>query len=192
MAAITLKLTSESPLLMHNVVLADPLGEAVRELKPLTSKRNKTDDDQREIAFLEFKHGMYFDSDAGPCIKGHMIRASILGGAKKQRAGAKVKSGLLIVDDVVPLEYDGPRDIANLWKKGFHFSTMVGNQKARIRRTRPMFRKWSVTVDVHLDESVMNEREVIVWAKDAGRLCGLGDWRPETGGTYGRFSVEKA
>lgn len=59
----------------------------------------------------------------------------------------------------------------------------------RMMVTRPMFRKWALELQIGFDEddipvSVMNE------ALDrGGKYVGIGDWRPETKGVYGKFIV---
>ena len=44
---IKLELTGTTPLLMHNISLADPDNPFVKEIQTYTSKRKKTEDDRR-------------------------------------------------------------------------------------------------------------------------------------------------
>jgi hypothetical protein len=46
---------------------------------------------------------------------------------------------------------------------------------------------WWLTCTIEFDESIVNEAQVLSSTKEAGALCGIGDWRPK----FGRFTVEK-
>ncbi len=54
---------------------------------------------------------------------------------------------------------------------------------------RPVFKKWSLTFTVQIDESMFTEDVVRQLIHDGGRKLGLGDFRPERRGWFGRFSV---
>lgn len=59
----------------------------------------------------------------------------------------------------------------------------------RILTHRPCFNDWSLSFDVELDESEMSEsffREII---DAAGKKIGLGDFRPDCKGPFGKFVV---
>ena len=47
--------------MMHNARLANPLDPLVQEIKKLTGKRKKTEDDLLQIARLEWEGGFYFN-----------------------------------------------------------------------------------------------------------------------------------
>jgi hypothetical protein len=59
---------------------------------------------------------------------------------------------------------------------------------AKIMRYRPIFRNWSLSATVVVNEDVVNINEVKKALIDAGSLIGLGDYRPR----FGRFNVEFA
>jgi hypothetical protein len=63
---VLLKLEGQSPLVMHNERLADPLDEFTRAIGAISKKRNKTEADHMEIGRLEFFGGLY----ANPMIPG--------------------------------------------------------------------------------------------------------------------------
>jgi hypothetical protein len=52
-------------------------------------------------------------------------------------------------------------------------------------RTRPIFRRWNLEATAHFDPDVLNLRDIEEVAADAGKLVGIGDWRPK----HGRFSA---
>jgi hypothetical protein len=57
---------------------------------------------------------------------------------------------------------------------------------AKVMRTRPVFRNWNITALAQYDPDVLNMRDVEEIAIDAGKLVGIGDWRPK----HGRFDAE--
>lgn len=181
-----LHLTGDTPLLMHNAQLADPLNPYTQRLAEVTKKRPKTLDDHAEIAQREWDGGIYYDPSAGAYLPGANINRALLDAARLRRLGKSIERGLLITTDVNPLEYDGPRDLEKLREDVNHrhmASVKVGT--SRTMRCRPIFRTWSVECSGWLDEEVLNPTDLRVIVEQAGRLIGLGDWRPR----FGRFSA---
>jgi hypothetical protein len=186
----TIRLTGTEALLMHNVRLANPLDPMAKELKLLTGKRTKTDEDHEAIARAEFLAGLYYDDIAGPYIPADNLWRALWDAAKKSKSGVMVKEGLFISTTVNPLGYDGPRGAEDLWedKDGrfrHYASAKVGMQ--RVNRTRPMFPVgWTVEADGMLDTGILDLEKLRGIAVTAGSLIGLGDWRPR----FGRFTAE--
>ena len=60
----TLEITwkGTTPLIMHSCQCVNPLHPISLALKPLTSKRNKTDEDYKAISDLEWEGGLYWDN----------------------------------------------------------------------------------------------------------------------------------
>ena len=68
---------------------------------------------------------------------------------------------------------------------------MVVNRK-RILRSRARFDcPWSVVGVADVDPELVDSDQLTAWLATGGRRVGLGDWRPEKSGLYGRFDVEK-
>jgi hypothetical protein len=179
------KIIGTAPLVMHSGRLADPLSEASKELRRISKKRAKTDADHEYVAKVEWTGGLWLWKGA-PCIPGAAIEAAFVAAAKKTKRGVAAKAGILSPDNW-PLEYDGPRDLAEMWESGDYKLTVgVRVGQVRVMRTRPIFRRWSVPVVIEFLDDQMDAREVRDILVTAGRLIGLGDWRPR----YGRFVVE--
>lgn len=60
-------------------------------------------------------------------------------------------------------------------------------------RYRPMFKEWSVTLDIEYNSSVISPAQIMNLFNIAGFHCGIGEWRPSApksmSGEFGRFSV---
>jgi len=188
---LMVRFNSKSPILMHSDKLANPLGILKKQFSAISAKRKKTDDDYVEMARLEWVAGMYHDEECGPYIPGMCIKAMLIRSATKTKKGTQVKAGVVVTTDKAALLYEGPRDIVALWEAGkFADSRSVVVGKSRIMRTRPRFDSWTLEVRLHYDIKVINREDLLNILSNGGRLVGLGDYRLEKGGDFGRFSVE--
>lgn len=174
-------------LLMHNARLSNPLDDIAKAMKRISAKRTKTEDDYEEMARLEHAGGLYLDADAGPFIPGQNFERCLVDAARITKAGKKIERGVFIDTDVNPVSYTGPRDVAGLWAdENFRHSASVKVGQVRVTRTRPQFRQWAVDAAGEYDAAVINLDELREIAGTAGRMIGLGDWRPR----FGRFTAE--
>ena len=54
---------------------------------------------------------------------------------------------------------------------------------------RPCIEKWQLTFQLYIDETMIDPRLVRGVIDRAGRMVGLGDYRPQCKGSFGRFAV---
>lgn len=188
---VQIRLQGVSPLLCHNGQTADPRNTYAKAMKAVSSKRKKTDADLDELARLEWLAGLYRFGDQ-LVIPDYVLESTMINGAKKSKRGPQAKCGLFFTDHAV-LEFDGKPEVitddtlADLFAGGDHTHTVgVRVGTAKVMRTRPIFRNWSCAATVQYDPDVLNQRDVEEIAVDAGRLVGVGDWRPK----HGRFMAE--
>ncbi len=85
-----------SPLLMHNGQTADPLNKFSKELKAVSSKRKKTDEDYAEMSRIEWHAGLYVDKHGFIVLPSEALEAAIGDGAKKSKLGKAFKSAVFI------------------------------------------------------------------------------------------------
>ncbi len=190
MLRITIK--GLSPLLMHNERLANKLDPATKALAKMTAKKKKDDSDLEEIARLEFIGGLYHTDELGPYLPAHVIKGSILGGARMLRAGKEVGPALRIPGMGAPLTYDGPRDVDGLWAGGFYDIRGAGVMGKRVMRCRPCFRSWSATFDALIIDGLGCSADLLKNSLEhAGYARGIGDFRPECDGDFGTYKIEK-
>lgn len=183
---IKLEITGTSPMLMHNISLADPDNPIVREIQTYTSKRKKTEDDRRAIERLEWFGGLYVEDGRVVMPTGN-IRKSFINAGKITKQGTQVTRALQFTEMFVPLAYDGPDDPQELFKRTeFHDRSAVGISGKRTMRVRPKFPRWALVADAILLESVMDPDDLRRVAELAGKAEGLGDNRVNG---FGRFTV---
>lgn len=176
-----------SGLMLHNGQLADPLNDFAKKLKEVSGKRKKTDADHAEMARIEWHGGLYLDEKKRPCIPGENIEALLVAAGKKQRLGEMFKAGVLS-DGTWMIEHDGPKTIEALWEdKRFRDRRGVSVGTATIMRTRPIFRNWKLNFSIQFLPELLNESQIRDAVVTAGRIIGLGDFKPK----FGRFEVVK-
>lgn len=184
---VRLTIVGTTALLMHNARLSDPLDSVTRELKKISSKRTKTEDDQFEMARIEFEGGMYFDEELGPYIPGANVHRCLVEGAKLNKLGRHIERGVVVTEEILPLGYHGPRTLKELWEdKNFVSRLSVGVTTSRVMRTRPRFPQWALEADLFVDTGQLDLEQISSVAEKAGQMIGLGDYRPR----FGRFDVE--
>lgn len=190
MLSITVRIEGTAALLMHNGRLANPLDKYAQQIKAITTKTRKTEDDYLAIAKLEFLGGLYYDPKIGPYFPGECMDATIKNGAKLLRRGASVMRGVTTAELMVKLEYTGPRDPDKMFEMGFAdmrgVSSSGGKGGSRVMRCRPIFSPpWSATFTLNIDEQVISPEDLRQCVEYAGRYNGHLDGRPR----YGKFNV---
>ena len=183
------------PIIMHNGPAGlDTRSPANVEKAEITRKRgsNRTAADDARLQELECQIALWLDSKAAPTIPEAAIRSCIETGARKLKQGPQVREGL-IVDAILSFDYDKERygvTVEELGKTA-QFTVPVKVGQSRIARTRAKFDEWEATFRLETDEELVDQEQLARWLDIAGRRIGLGDWRPEKSGTYGRFETIK-
>jgi len=186
-----------TPLVTHCNQTADPLNRYAQAMKPLTHKKNKTDQDHRDLARVEWEAGLYLH-DGIIVIPADNIDKCLLEAARRTKNGKKWKEGTMIAEDYLPLSYKGekikvkengkiPNPELDKYYSDHNYRALVKNGMSTIARTRPIFYDWSIGFTIMVDENVFDERTVDNIVETAGKYVGLCEKRPR----LGNFSVEK-
>ncbi len=152
---------------------------------------SRTAGDELRLRELECLVSLWLDDEGRPTVPASAVRAVIEAGARKLRQGPLVREGLRVVS-VDGFGYDQDRYGCSLERLGIttQFTAAVVVQRARILRTRAKFDvPWSLGFTVEADPELVGDQELARWLEIAGSRVGLGDWRPEKSGTYGRFRL---
>ena len=188
--SVQIQLQGVSPLLCHNGQTADPRNTYSKAIKAISGKRKKTDADYDEMARLEWLAGLYrIDGDL--VIPDYVIESAMIKGAMKSKRGPQARCGLFFTEHA-SLDFDGKPaaitddSLSEMFDSGqFTHTVAVKVSMAKVMRTRPVFRNWSIKISAQYDPDVLNMRDVEEIAIEAGRLVGIGDWRPK----HGRFTA---
>lgn len=186
----TYKIVGKTRILLHSAELADPLADCAKQVKELTDRKKRTPDEDSELARREWFGSLYLDEEGRVVIPAQNIERMIRDAAARTRNGKNVQAGLQATDDFFPLDFPGKGLTAKqLWESGKYTDrSSVKVNKGRSIRTRPCFRDWSLTFTVMYDPGILSASQLDGFVAEAGRIIGLGDWRPRNG----RFDVESA
>ena len=187
-------LTGVTAIIMHNGAAGlDTRSALSRQIAAITAKRggNRTVVDDEELWKLECRRSLYLDAGGRPTVPEAALRRMIENGARKTRQGPLAREGLMI--ESVTFRYDTDRygeDIEKLIKTTQFVAPVVVTK--RVLRCRAWFDcPWSVVGVADVDPELVDRDQLMAWLATGGRRIGLGDWRPEKSGHYGRFDVEK-
>jgi hypothetical protein len=100
---------------------------------------------------------------------------------------AKFSSGVVIFDDImlgIDPESVGYLDINS------HVTGIRGSGK-RVTRRFPMIPSWRGVFDIHVLDPIITEDVLVEMLEIAGLFIGIGRYRPENGGSNGRFETRK-
>lgn len=199
MREINVRFEGTSPLLLHSNQGVDPLNIYTKAMKPLTSKRNKTEADYHAISRIEWESGLYLDDDGFVAMPTANIEAMLKKAARRAKNGKKIEQGvsldgitcrLKFPDDKTKLETrphtpdDVPsQELDGLFEKYHDRRAAKPKGQGTVIRTRPRFDKWSLSCTIFYEEDVIDERTLLETIQDAGRFGGLGDYREK----YGHF-----
>lgn len=59
-------------------------------------------------------------------------------------------------------------------------------------RTRACLPEWACEITVRYVRSLVKEQTIMNLLSAAGQICGIGDWRPQKGGSFGNFDIVEA
>lgn len=133
----------------------------------------------------------YKDDKGNLYIPGPNIYAAIIAAGRFHKSGKEkvttkktslIPAGVFMLDTVVPLN-----------TKNFEVdsrSVVIPATGGRVMCYRPRLDNWTCVFHIEVDEEMFNEKFVRLLIDDAGKKIGLGDFRPERKGPFGRFVVK--
>ena len=189
-----IRINGEAPIIHHSAGGLDALSEISREISQITRKRgsNRTEADEERLRQLETIRSLWLDESNRPTIPASAVRAVVETGARKLKQGPQVREGLMVMATSFTYDHERYGDTLEELAKTVQFTVPVRVGQSRLLRTRAKFDcPWSCDFTVDVDDELVDRESLDRWLDIAGRRIGLGDWRPEKSGTYGRFSVSE-
>ena len=141
------------------------------------------------MAETEIEDKLYQDEKGKTQLPATYLRNSIVEASKQFKIVGKGKStySKLVAStvDIEPFYIELKADKFEI----FRISAVNPMTKGRMMTERPKYNKWSASFEIVLnDESVPVEviNEIL---EHAGKYVGIGDWRPQTKGMFGKFMI---
>lgn len=183
MKTIEVEITGTSPMLQHR------FGEQAEQAKP-TRKVLIERDEPRTAA-----EKVVYRAPDGTCyIPGGAIARLLreAGGSHKQVGNRKtlkyvVPAAVLVPQDTIGLHNGKPITTFEVDSR----PVTIPATKGRVMRHRPRFDEWQATFALEIDDELLPVEIVHQLLTEGGRGIGIGDFRPEKGGPFGRFRVTR-
>lgn len=142
----------------------------------------------------EADRGAYKLPDGQLYLPGTMFSAAIRAAGRRHKQPTSrqslmyiIPAAIVITMDAIPLQ-----DLAGEPLKDFEVDSrpvVIPATKGRIMRHRARIEEWQATISFDIDTEVLSTAIIHQLFEEAGRRNGVGDFRPSTGGPYGRFAV---
>ena len=186
------KLTGDTPIIQHNGNGIDPQNPYNQRIAQLAAKKasQRTVSEEREIRECEVLKSLWTAKDL-PTIPMAALRSCIEKAARKLKHGPRVREGLLVLSTEFTWDAEKYGTTLEEIASKCQFTVPVVVQRSRILRTRAIFETpWSLDATIEVDPELVDKNSLATWLDIAGRRVGLGDWRPEKSGVYGRFITD--
>lgn len=180
---ITVTIQGTTPLLMNRFTEENEIAVGSGRTKIVTGSKGTPRERAEKKAYKDTKGNLY--------IPGPNIFACIICAGKFHKAGKSkvttqksslIPAGMLVIDTVCSLD-----------TKDFEVdsrSVVIPSTGGRIMCHRPRLDKWKFAFTIDLfDDELFDEAFVRTLIDDAGKKIGLGDFRPDRKGPFGRFVV---
>lgn len=177
---VTFLVVGTSPLIQNNPV--EFIGKT--ETQSLGTKKVYNDQEEARLR-------LYLDSDGHFCHPSEAFTRAMVKAVAGKKFGklfatAAMKGSVFITETLSIIEDANGKPL-----KKYDIdrrSVVVG--KARVLRCRPIFEEWSIRVALEINTAILNPDMVRESLALAGMIVGVGDFRPEKGGRFGRFAVK--
>lgn len=178
---IEVVLVGDSPLLVHR--FSEKMRKAMLDKMNKTAALGREERDPRQ----EAEECLHFTADGRPGMPATAFKAAMVN-AVTQVKGTLTK---VLVKQAVHVETPDPNGIIPIEGEWVvHESAVRLPTGVADIRFRPMFPAgWRARLTISYNARAISDKQIVSLLQYAGFGVGLGDWRPERGGTYGRFHV---
>lgn len=188
-----IEIVGDNPIIMHSAAGLDTTSDISRAINEIAKKKgtNRTEADELRLRELECQRSLWLDEAGQPNIPKPALRSCIETGARKLKQGPQVREGMIVQQTEFRFDRDRYGNSIEEWRRKCQFTVPVVVGRNRVLRTRAKFdMPWTVSATIYGDEEMLDRTKLETWLDIAGQRIGLGDWRPEKSGEYGRFSVK--
>ena len=170
-----------------SVYVSHAWSEKARKMLRLTAAERKKLVKEKRDPDREAEFSKYFTKDGEVGIPAMAFKKSLITAAHKDIGFEKTtlrKAIFIICPDangVLPMKYDEAVIREDMVRVG---------QNQTDLRYRPEFRNWRISIPIEIDNLLLTVQDVINLTNRAGFGVGIGEWRPEKDGEWGRFEVD--
>lgn len=188
MTFVTYRITGVTPLLQHN-----PQGmQRQQETDARGNKFILTGPEEAEVNAYRAEDGsIYHPSSAFrsallAAAKGHVLQVP---GQRRAPGAAGVLSGILLtVEEKTPLLDPNTGERITTFRVD---TQRVVIQRSAVLRSRPRYEPWGALLAFEIEDGIIPFDVVDDFMSRAGRMIGVGDFRPERKGPFGKFTAAR-
>jgi hypothetical protein len=182
MKTIQVEIRGVAPLLIHRFTEQAEAGDPTR---PIVTDRSNPRAEATNHAYIAADGSYYFSAFSIPnCMSSAGSNHKMKGSRKTLRF--IVPSAITVAEDTITiLNGAGPA-------KSFEVDSRpvtIPATKGRIMRHRPRFNEWGAKFELLLEERQLSVAMASQLLTEGGLCIGIGDFRPEKRGPFGRFRV---
>lgn len=141
-----------------------------------------------KACYRDVANGCYFPGQA----IARLLREA--GGGHKQRGTRKSVKYIVPAAVIVPADTISILDEKGKLAKDYEVDSRpvtIPSTRGRVMRHRPRWDQWRAKFDLEVDDEVLPVDMIHQLLEEGGRRIGIGDYRPERGGPFGRFEVTR-
>jgi hypothetical protein len=171
---ITVRIVGDSPLIVH--AWSDKAKQMMldKQMKKGTQAKGAKDPEQ------DYQDSMYHLPDGGTGFPSIGVKACAIRGAKGL--------GMVMTDNRAAFHIDGDLVRINGEPRPREDMVRVGMGTADIRY-RAEYPTWSIDLSIAYNARAVSPEQIVAMLDSGGFGTGIGEWRPEKDGQFGRFHV---
>ena len=186
MKTITVTIEGVASLLQHR--FGEQAEADVQASTRLVGPRRGTPREEAEKVAYRFPDGSHYHPGASIA---RLLREA---GSNHKMTGTRksakfaVPSAVIVTEDAIPLvDPDTKTPIVEFEVDSR--PVVIPATKGRVMRHRPRHDRWQMTFHLQIDDNMLPVTFVQELLEEGGRKLGIGDFRPEKGGPFGRFAI---
>lgn len=173
---MTLKLEGDSSLICH--AWSDKAKKEMLDKQMKKAKQAKKAKDPKK----DFKDSLYVHPDGGYGFPVIAFKAAAVNACSHVDGITKVlaRGAFHIIGELIKIEGSKPTPREDMVRIGMGVADI---------RYRGEFKKWSARLQIRYNNSAISPEQITNLFNTAGFAIGVGEWRPQKGGSYGMFHV---
>ena len=133
---------------------------------------------------------LYIDREGKPYVPATYIRNAFIEAGKSVKVQGKGKATYSkILGSLITIAPDCITIKPGTWEP-YTITAVNPMTRGRMSVTRPKFNEWSLDFQLTASDDIPDDKLAAI-IEEAGRYTGIGDWRPQKKGMFGKFIVTK-
>lgn len=172
---LTVTLVGDSPLIMHRwseKAKREMLDKQMKRARVAKAAKNPEED---------YEQSIYRDANGQPCFPATAFKCAAVDACSHLAGITKVQArgAFHVIGEMVPI-YGQPAMREDMVR-------LSGPGGVADIRHRAEFKKWWTGFEVQFNANVLSPAQILNLFATAGFAIGIGEWRPQKDGIYGRF-----